>query len=52
MSLVIIDCVEETLLSQLSLLVSRAITVTAQARSHLLLSGILANGNKALLTLP
>ena len=44
----VLDCVEEALLSQLSLVVPRAITVTAQARSHLLLSGILVNGNKAL----
>ena len=46
--LMILDCVKETLLSQLGLIVSRAITVTAQARSHLLLSGILVNGNEAL----
>ena len=48
-NLVIIDCVEETLLRQLSLIIPRAITITAQARSHLLLSGIRVNDNKAFL---
>ena len=46
---VCLDCVEEGLLSQLSLIVPRAITVTAQARSHLFLSGIRANGDQGLL---
>ena len=37
---VIRDCVEGTLFSQLSLILPRAITVTAQARRHLFLSSI------------
>ena len=46
---VILDGVEQTLLRQLGLIITRAITVTTQARSHLFLSGILVNGNECFL---
>ena len=49
---VMLDGVQQTLLRQLSFIVTRAITVAAQARRHLFLSGITGNGNKSVSFLP
>ena len=50
---VILDGVEQTLLRhQLSLIITRATTVTARARSHSFLFGIRVDGNECLLLGP